>query len=497
MCERIIQRKKIVALAACIGFLLAEISLAQPPPTPPAFRTSPAATEMPTGETPPEAVQPIEPPAENLMPPDMPPQESDEDFVRKRPANLPPPPEPEPESPEQTEARDETPVQPEERLEPPSQIELSQRDWAIFGTEQLTEFGRADTSLNRKWSLRPHVSVSAVYDNNIFLSEHKESDFILRMAPGIAFRIGQGDGTLYLMGDYTFAAVLFADHSSENSFDHMASLAAQWTLQRVTFRAYANMRVDSGTSVDVGDRVQRRSYSGGIMANYVLTGKTSFDLSVDENISDNKGLIGSADTRMHGYVNYQIRPKINVGVGGALGILTVQNGTDQTYEEASLQANYAATAKIAISGNVGVEFRQFDGGGETVNPVFAIGLAWSIREGTRIDVGTRRRIFSSAVSGGENYVATGVTIGIRQRFTGRFDLSLSTGFENLQYESTQEGVSANREDNYVFLRPGIEWRFGDRVGLGIFYEYSQSVSSGSGSKGFQRSRVGVQGDMAF
>jgi hypothetical protein len=211
-----------------------------------------------------------------------------------------------------------------------------------------------------------------------------------------------------------------------------------------------------------------------------------------------ESLIGSNEARLQGYVNYNLTPKVTLGLGGNLGLTTVESGGDQTSEEASLRATYVATEKLTLTANGGVEFRQFDNGsGDTVTPVFGLDAAWAIREGTSLTLTARRRIFSSAILVDQNYTDTGFSATIQQRMTDRFTLSLSAGYDNLVYTSAGQGVNASREDGFFYVRPSIQCHIVSWCSVGLFYEYSENLSNGEGARSFQRDRAGLQVNITY
>ena len=74
---------------------------------------------------------------------------------------------------------------------------------------------------------------------------------------------------------------------------------------------------------------------------------------------------------------------------------------------------------------------------------------------------------------------------------------LSLGYENASYFAVQDGIAANRRDNYYFARVGPEWRVKPWCNLSSFYEFSKNDSTGIGSRSFTRNRVGVQANFSF
>lgn len=393
----------------------------------------------------------------------------------------------------------EPPINSPPLLNPYSQWDLSGIESPLFGTEEITEFSERPLSLAGNSHVTPHFSLSTLYDSNINLqSSGAESDFVTVISPGITVRLGNKESMFYLIGDYTLDAILFAQHGSENAINQNARLDLQWSLPKTIFGLHVGVFADTGTSIDVSDRVQRQVYYVGLTSHYVLTDKTSWDLNADWNFTHYHGLISSSQEQVQAYFNYEFSPKVTVGVGSAVGYVNVQGGGNQVFEQGSVRVSFRTTEKLTLIADTGVDVRQFSqGGGNAVNPVFGVKAAWAVREGTEIDLSCRRQIYASAIFQDQNYTATSVDLSVRQRFTDNVDLFLSGGYVNASYSSTAGGIPASREDNYFYLRPALQWHVLRWLSIGIFYEYSQNISSGQGARSFTRDRAGIQASVAF
>ena len=117
--------------------------------------------------------------------------------------------------------------------------------------------------------------------------------------------------------------------------------------------------------------------------------------------------------------------------------------------------------------------------------------------GTQLNLLARRSIYASAILGDQNYTATSVELNVQQRFTDKVSLFLSLGYLNSAYSAAAAGILANREDNYFYIRPGLQWSLLSWLNLGIFYEYSENISTGEGARGFARDRLGIQTAIAY
>jgi len=382
---------------------------------------------------------------------------------------------------------------------PVSQWPMTAGQSPLFGTETIAAFSEEEM-MRSKWSLRPHVGVATVYDGNIFISnQNAQSDFITDVSAGLTLRVGHPEAPIFLTADYTVSAEIFAQHCSQDSIDQGASLNLFLKFKKLTLGFLFAFQSGGIANIDIGNRVQETNFTGSLNASYPLGEEISLTGNVTESVSVfDGGFIGSESTQFEGYFNYQIRPKINIGIGGGFGVLGVENASSQTNEDISARLLYTATEKLSFSLNAGDQFRQFgDGEGSEMTPVFGIGFSWSPRFGRDIEVSAQRSIYSSASLQGQDYIATGVSFSISQRINDRFSANFATGYQNQVYIAAAQDVLATREDNFIYFRPGLNIQVVKQLNLTLYYEYSQDLSSGQDAVNFQRNRLGVQIGLLF
>ncbi len=436
-------------------------------------------------------------------------------------------PEPEPEEPE--------PLPNELPLRPvTSQWDLAELEGPLFGTEQIAEFTQ-EVNAQGAWMVRPRFSTVALYDGNVFLSEEgQQSDFIITASPGVTARVGNAETPLYLTADYTLGAVFFTDNSDENSINHNGKLQLDWRGARTSVGFRLGVENDSGTSIDATDRVRRTSYSAGLQTHFAYSEKVSADLNADYRRSYYEDLIGGQDYGAQTYVNYQLTPKVTLGLGGGFAFSEVETGRTQTSENismraswvatgkltmegtlgvgfyqfsddepdsvapvASLRATYVATQKLTFSGDVGVGVTRYDSGGSSLSPTFNLDATWAMYEGTVFTFNAHSRVFNSVIFTDQNYTSTGFVFGVTQNLGIRFVAFVTAGYEHLEYTAESSDVEADRQDDYFFARFGLQWHAFQRCSFGIFYEFSENSSQGQEARDFRRDRAGIQMSVVF
>ena len=327
------------------------------------------------------------------------------------------------------------------------------------------------------WKFVLHGSATATYDSNIFIShDDAQEDFIFTIAPGMA--VGRGDfknelvnlgsyedrfnpdrsemidATNYIFVHYVPSVTLFADHSSEDSFDHDVTLDGQYEWKRLTLGLKARFQTMNLPDVDLGERVERHLFTGALTSKYDYSAKTSIELNFFDYIRDYAGdRIDTVEYRWQAWLNYQVRPKITLGVGFTYGRVDLSRGPDQSYEQVLARVRYRATEKIRFDLNVGAEWRDIHEVAHRNNGIFSLGVSYAPFDGTTLFLQTYRRTVTSASSPPANYNVTGVEAQIRQRFLRRFYFVLAAGYQNVEYEYFAS--SGSRRDEIFYIHPSV------------------------------------------
>ena len=327
------------------------------------------------------------------------------------------------------------------------------------------------------WKLVLHGSATATYDSNIFIShDDAEEDFIFTIAPGMALgrgdfknelaslgsyedrfnpdRSAMADATNYIFLHYVPSVTLFADHGSENSFDHDVTLDGQYEWKRLTLGLKARFQTLNLPDVDLGERVERHLFTGALTSKYDYSAKTSFELNFFNYIRDFDGdHVDSSEYRWQAWANYQVRPKITLGVGFTYGFVNLSSGPSQSYEQLLARVRYRATEKIRFDLTAGGEIRDIRGITTKANGVFSLGVSYAPFDGTTVFLQGYRRTVTSASSSPANYAVTGIEAQIRQRFARRFYFVIAAGYQNVEYEYFT--TDNQRRDEIFYIHPSV------------------------------------------
>ena len=368
------------------------------------------------------------------------------------------------------------------------------------------------------WKFVLHGSATAAYNSNIFIShEDEQEDFIFTIAPGIA--VGRGDfkselgnlgsyedrfnpdrsdmvtGSNYIFLHAIPAVMLFTDHSGEDSFVPDISLHGQYEWKRLTLGMKARFQVLNVPDADLGELVRRNVFTGALTSRYDYSPKTSFELNYFNYIRDYEGNhTNSMENRWQAWANYQVRPKVTLGVGFTYGMVNLSRGPNQSYEQALARLRYRATEKIRFDLTAGVEVRDIHGITSRTNGIYSLGVSYAPFDGTSVFLQAYRRTVTSANSTPANYNVTGVEVQLRQRFLRRYYFVLAAGYQHVDYEYFTN--SNHRRDEIFYIHPSVGIDVTSWLSCELGAEYRTDSSSDPAS-GFNETTAYFQVNVLF
>jgi len=365
-----------------------------------------------------------------------------------------------------------------------------------------------------RWKVLPHIDLQVMWDDNIFIQANNEiSDFLFRATPGLtlgylddearlerfldrqqrASRAVQFDGNFFLL-DYTPSYVVFLENDAENSFDQEARFEARWQLQKLSLSAQAAFLSRNETNIDIGRRLRHTAYNVGLSARYQFTERTSADLGGFYLSDEFEDAPGNVELRSEAYVNYELTPRVQVSLGLAVGQVEVEQAPSQTFERILARGSYSITDKVSVRAQGGVEFRQFDGGRDQINPIFELDLLYVPAELTTVGVGFYRRVIPSFSLPEDSVETMGVTVNFSRDLQAGLRLLAAAGYQKNQFSST--GATEERTDEFFFGRIGVLYNFANWGSAGLNYEYRNNDSTRSIS-GFTNNQITLDLSLTF
>lgn len=372
----------------------------------------------------------------------------------------------------------------------------------------------AETPRRFKYTLS--ATVRGIYDDNIYnSSSNPVSDYSFAIEPAIFIGLGDSGGVNYLSLTYHPSIFLFVNNSQNDGAQHIIQLQAGRQFGHLSLSFSQDVQILDGTdlnsladptghqaNIDVSGRQRHQLYGSQLSASYDLTGKLFLSgggtFSADQYQSP---LVSSQFLSGNLFINYHYSEKLTVGLGGTGGYNTTDNpGTisnDQTFEQANVRLSYSATAKISLNASFGIEFRQFaNSSGSDVSPVYALSASYQPFDGTSLSLSGSRTTMNSASLVGQDFANTTINFSLNQRLMQRFFFGFAIGYTNDSYFSTLTGLSANREDNFYYISPSVDFNVTRFWTFGAYYVHREDSSSVPFSS-FTDNQVGIRTKLTF
>ncbi len=349
-----------------------------------------------------------------------------------------------------------------------------------------------------KLPIHAWLDIDGRYDDNIFISHtNKKSDFIWSLSPGVSYESSEPDLNKrnYVLLSYSPTFQLFTDHSSEDAIDQDALLRYRYMDDKVTFTLSQTYKQLTDSLIETGGRVRWDEYGTDVVLSYLLMEKNHLELDLNQKVVDyhTPGYLDYNQWQAGLFWLYDVSPVLTVGFGPNFGWVDVDQAPNHNFEQILARLNYQPTEKISVALRGGVEFRQYEGpnANELVLPVASMDASYQPFDGTKLTLGVYREVHPSSVIGNEVYVDTGVRAAIHQRFCQSMDLGLTGGYDNSDYSSTQSTASANRADDYYFIRPSLDVLVAKWWKIGCYYEFRKNDSN-IAAFSFDNNQAGIQ-----
>ena len=344
------------------------------------------------------------------------------------------------------------------------------------------------------------VVLSLAYDDNIFLSSKDPvSDQVVKISPRIAYAKGDKDSLDggYLKVAYRPTGVYYAKTSSGNRVDHEAALGFGLRGNKAGFDYAATYSKLGDATADAGRQVDRDVLDHVVRIAWLPREKLALEAAAGQSIADyaDKVLLDSSDAFAELAIRYAYSPKTRVGLAYRAGRFQVDDAEDQTYQRVTGSVEWQPKEKLRVELEAGAEKRKVPIGSSTT-PVMQGRITWTPAEKTSIYLTAYRRETASAFSPGQNYRLTGATAGVSQKIGDKWTARFEGGAERAAYRQVDGTAGDAGTDDLWFIRPSLEYRFTETLGLEVFYRVSSNNSTRT-DFGYDQQSAGVSLEYKF
>ncbi len=345
------------------------------------------------------------------------------------------------------------------------------------------------------------LDVASYYDDNINISNvNRLEDFVFEIAPRFEVTTAQyeeGFRGLSLIYQPTYNA--YVDNSDKNGLDQFVFLQGYHNWGKLTVGLQQKYNHLTGTVLDFGNFVDRDIYTTRLMSLYEITGKLSAELNLGQKVRvyDSSSGVDSYLWNVQAWLNYELTPKVSLGVGPNFGWLDVVGSPNQTFQQFLTRVIYEATGKLTLTNVLGAEYRQFQSGGvgDRWAPILEFGGIYAATEKLEFQLRAFSGVQNSGALRGRNYELSGFQLGGQHEITKYLFASLNGGYEVADFYSTVPTIANNRTDDYFYIQPSLIYR-SKHLQVKVFYRYRDNQSTRT-ARTFTNNQAGVEVGLDF
>jgi hypothetical protein len=373
-------------------------------------------------------------------------------------------------------------------------------------------------------TFRPHASFDVTYATGIQINTNSanisqpgtnaspQSTVMYTISPGMAVDIGA-----HVTLDYTPTFIYYSNNKFKDAWNHAASLTAATAYDDWAFQLTQAFSSDTSPLSETAEQTKTTDFATALSGNYAINDKFSTQLGLNQDFNYVKGFEDSKTWSTMDWLSYSFWKRFSGGIGVGGGYVTIDNDPaasagnpapgDQIYETMQLKANWRATDKISLSGNIGFQNTKYDTspgapGTSSLSPIFGAAIQYQPFKYTQISLGVNRTISSSDyVVESQAQTTTSFNLSLNQRLLEKYNLNLSgTYIENEFSQSintqiiTTNGpivLNSDRTDHDYSFSATLSRNIFKRGSVSVHYTYSQNSSTQTGF-GSSSSQIGAQ-----
>jgi hypothetical protein len=338
--------------------------------------------------------------------------------------------------------------------------------------------------------LYPHFLYELSYGNGLQASPGEQANTLInQFSPGVLVQLGPRWSL-----DYTATLHYYSDPHFQNGVDQAVSLNGSAVYEDWVFGLSIGYSDTSQPLVETAAQTSQDAFSTALTAGYQINSKVSLSFGVNQSLRYVSQTVQSGAANVPedlsnmnewstlNWVNYQVMPKVSVGLGLGFTYDNMTAGPDVASEQYQGRVVWNAGNKLNVSLSGGLNDQQFLGSGasDLLTPIFSLTAQYQLFEPTSLylsaNSGTSPSYFADQVS--QN---SGISAGIHQRLVGRLFLDISGGYSTTSYHGTTTSPNAAGISNYnsTSFNAALSTTFFKRLTASAFYQatYNSSQST--------------------
>ena len=273
---------------------------------------------------------------------------------------------------------------------------------------------------------------------------------------------------------YSNAAFDDTDSHSANFYSDVA--VADW---RIGFNQTYND--SNGSLVQTGSQTQQEIFGTTLSASRQLNSTWYLDLSADQDLRSTSRFSDVSEWLTSGWLRHQASSVVNSSIGLTWGYADVDPGLNTEYMQFLLRFGFNPSDKLRASLQGGIDSREVDAPGfdKEENPTYNASVQYQPFDYTIIGINLSRGISTSYFSNFNNDTEA-LTLSLRQRLLGRFNLTVSYGERSSDYLGLLGNFVVGRADEYDSFSVDLSTQLVNRINVSAFYRKNENSTNTTG-----------------
>jgi len=398
-------------------------------------------------------------------------------------------------------------------------VEQASSNWvgSVSGPPlQAPEIGPADRPLQLgPFRFHPHLGYQVAYGDGVLLGVGEAGETMLHtVSPGMFVELGR-----YWNVDFTAAINRYSNAGYNDNEAFYLALHGHIPREKWLLDFGYQGAATEQPQIEVGQTLRQNAHRATASGIYNYQTPLSLELSAafDARFAEDFSDYGTLSTME--WLNYQVTEHTALGLGLGAGYSAVEDSPDSVFEQLQGRLVWTPGSKFSFQVSGGVQFQQFDGSGTTnvtitnlvstniifttlparsgtqVSPLLGASVTYKPFDPTTLFV-SANRLIGVAYEESQLTETTSFSGGIRQRLFGRIFLDVVPSYNFTEYESTLEGVSLRREDEYFAIYASLSTVLFRKLNAVLFCQYSDNESDIAGLS-FVARQVGLRLDYRY
>lgn len=338
----------------------------------------------------------------------------------------------------------------------------------------------------RGFLLTPGISVTSVYDDNVFLTKvNPVSDVMLNIKAAVGAQSNWNRHQLY------FAAMsdkgTYNRYVRKNYTNYGAIVSGQYDIAKETYLTVdvARRKRDVGrgsiddqdglTSIDYETNTQNISFTRALsyirLKLFGKNEKTEVVSGFDQMVTGD--FIKKQDNSFGGTLSFEYLPHNDIFLTTAYTNIEIDliGGTERQIDKRDVQLGWNFDTNSLYSGRVyiGRLYRDYSDAESAKSMYYGGAFNWAVTPLTTVSFLLNRSYAEGTVSGRESVITTAKKIQLHHSLTTRLSGDVSGGFSDNDYSSS---ISASNVNNRQYLgNAGVNYQFSENANLRMGYDY--------------------------